>query len=59
MDTKMSQKTQAEVLACAEVSAATKERLRAEQPPNNPFALTREVERQIKVIEQNRRRVEA
>jgi hypothetical protein len=47
------------VLACAEVSAATKERLRAEQRASNPFALTREVERQMKVIEQNRRRTEA
>jgi hypothetical protein len=47
------------VLACAEVSAATKERLRAEKQARNPFALTREVERQMKVIEQNRRRTEA
>ena len=46
-------------LACAEVSAPTKERLRAEQRASNPFALTREVERQMKVIEQNRRRTEA
>jgi hypothetical protein len=47
------------VLACAEVSAATKERLRAEQQARNPFALTREVERQMKGIEANRRRAEA
>jgi hypothetical protein len=47
------------VLVCADVSAVTKERLRAEKQARNPFALTREVERQIKVIEQNRRRVEA
>ena len=47
------------VLACAEVSAATKERLPAEKRARIPFALTREVERQMKVIEQNRRRAEA
>ena len=45
--------------AGAEVSAATKARLRAEKQASNPFALTREVERQMKVIEQNRRRTEA
>jgi hypothetical protein len=43
------------VLACAEVSAATKARRRAQKAANNPFALTREVERQLKVIEANRR----
>jgi len=47
------------VLACAEVSAATKERLGAEQQSRNPFALTREVERQMKLIEANRRPAEA
>ena len=47
------------VLACAEVSAGTQERRRAEQRARHPFALTREVERQMKVIEQNRRRAEA
>ena len=47
------------VLACAEVSPATKERLRTEKRTNNPFALTREVERQMKVIEANRRPAQA
>ena len=47
------------VLACAEVSGATKERLRQEKQANNPFALTREVARQLKVIEANRRRAQA
>lgn len=47
------------VLACAEVSAATKARLRAEKRARNPFALTRAVERQMKVIEANRRQAEA
>lgn len=47
------------VRACAEVSAATKEGLRAEKRANNPFALTREVERQLKVIEANRRPAQA
>jgi hypothetical protein len=47
------------VLACAEVSAVTRERLRAEKRANNPFALTREVERQMKVIEANRRQAQA
>ena len=47
------------VLACAEVSAATKARLRTEQRANNPFALAREVERQLKVIEANRRPAQA
>ena len=49
----------ARVLACAEVSAGTKERLRTEQRANNPFALTREVERQLKVIAANRRAAQA
>jgi hypothetical protein len=47
------------VLACPEVTAGTKQRLRAQKQTLNPFALTREVERQMKVIEQNRRRTEA
>lgn len=45
----------ARVLACAEVSAATKARLRAQKRADNPFALTREVEKQLKEIEANRR----
>lgn len=49
----------ARVLACTEVSAATKARLRAQKAASNPFALTREVERQLKVIAANRRAVEA
>jgi hypothetical protein len=47
------------VLACPEVTAETKQRLRAEKQTLNPFALTRAVERQRKVIEPNRRRREA
>jgi len=47
------------VLACAEVSAAAKERLRLEKRASNPFALTREVARQLKVIEANRRPAQA
>lgn len=47
------------VLACAEVSTATQERLRTEKRTNNPFALTREVARQLKVIEANRRQTQA
>jgi len=38
------------VLACAEVSAPTRSGCGAEQRASNPFALTREVERQMKVI---------
>lgn len=49
----------ARVLACAEVNAATQARLRAEKAASNPFALTREVERQMKAIEANRRVAEA
>jgi hypothetical protein len=49
----------ARVLACAEVSAATKARLRGQKAANNPFALTREVQRQLKEIEAHRRVVEA
>jgi hypothetical protein len=47
------------VLACGEVSAATKARLRAEKHGLNPFALKREVERQMKGIERERRCPEA
>jgi len=43
------------VLACAEVSVATKARLRAERAALNPFAVRREVDRQLKVIEAVRR----
>jgi hypothetical protein len=41
----------ARVLACPEVSAATKARLRAEQAALNPFAVRRAVDRQMKEIE--------
>ena len=47
------------VLACAEVSAAEKERLRTQKRALNPFALTRAVERQMKGIEQHRQKTEA
>lgn len=47
------------VLACPEVSAATKARRRAEKRALNPFALKREVERRMKMIEAHRRRPEA
>ena len=43
------------VLACAEVSAATQAQLRAEKAALNPFALRREVDRQMKAIEAVRR----
>ena len=43
------------VLACPEVSAATKTRLRAEKAALNPFAVRREVDRQMKGIEAARR----
>jgi hypothetical protein len=43
------------VLACAEVSAATQARLRAEKAALNPFALRREVDRQLQAIEAVRR----
>lgn len=49
----------ARVLACAEVSAQTKERLRTQKEASNPFALAREVERQLKEIEANRRSTQA
>ena len=45
----------ARVLASAQVSAATKARLRAEQAALNPFAVRREVDRQMKGIEAARR----
>jgi hypothetical protein len=47
------------VLASGQVSAATRARLRAEKQTLNPFALRREVERQPKQIEQQRRLPEA
>lgn len=47
------------VLACGEASAATKARLRAQKRALNPFALRREVDRQLKEIERRRRRPEA
>jgi hypothetical protein len=43
------------VLACAEVQAQTKAQLETEKKNLNPFALRREVDRQLKVIEQHRR----
>jgi len=45
----------ARVLACAEVSEATKARLRAEQAALNPFGVRREVDRQMKEIDAARR----
>ncbi len=42
------------VLACAEVSSATKARLRAAKAALNPFALRREGDRQLKVIDAQR-----
>lgn len=45
----------ARVLACAEVDEATKARLRTERAGLNPFALRREVDRQLKAIETARR----
>lgn len=49
----------ARVLACAEVTAETKARLRREQAALNPFAVRREVDRQLKAIEACRRSSEA
>lgn len=43
------------VLACEEASAETKARLRAEKAAHNPFAVRREVDRQMKEIEAMRR----
>jgi hypothetical protein len=45
----------ARVLACGEVNEATKARLRTERAVLNPFALRREVDRQLRVIEAARR----
>lgn len=45
----------ARVLACAEVKPATKARLRAEKAALNPFAVRRQVDRQLKEIEAVRR----
>ena len=45
----------ARVLACAEVTAETKQRLRQERAALNAFALRREVDRQMKAIEACRR----
>lgn len=47
------------VLACAEVSGVAKVRLRAEKAALNPFAVRREVDRQMKTIEAVRRPREA
>lgn len=47
------------VLVCEEVSAATKERLRAERAALNAFAVRREVDRQLKEIEAVRRWTES
>jgi hypothetical protein len=47
------------VLACTEVKAETKSRLASEKTKLNPFALRREVDRQLKAIEQHRRAKEA
>lgn len=49
----------ARVLACPEVSAETQARLRAERAALNPFAVRREVDRQLKAIEALRRPPEA
>ena len=49
----------AQVLACAEVTAETKARLRRERATLNPFAVRREVDRQMKAIEASRRSGEA
>lgn len=49
----------ARVLACAEVPQPTKTRLAAEKKKLNPFALRREVDRQLKDIEAHRRPPEA
>jgi hypothetical protein len=47
------------VLVCVEVATETKARLAAEKKNLNPFALRREVDRQLKEIEQHRRAPEA
>jgi hypothetical protein len=46
------------VLGCAEVSAATQARLRAEKAALNPFAVRREVDRRMKEIEATRHALE-
>ncbi|MFM8620135.1 MAG: integrase [Opitutaceae bacterium] len=46
------------VMACAEVGPETKARLRADKAAQNPFALRREVDRQMREIEAVRRLVE-
>ena len=45
------------VLACPEVSAETKRQLQQSKRQLNPFALRREVDRQLKEIDRNRRRL--
>lgn len=47
------------VLACAEVTAPTKARLEREKKKLNPFAVRREVDRQLKEIEAHRRAPQA
>ncbi len=47
------------VLACTEVAAETKAQLQQEKEALNPFALRREVDRQLKIIEAHRRAPEA
>jgi len=47
------------LLACAEVASETKARLEAEKKRLNPFALRREVDRQLREIEAQRRAPEA
>lgn len=47
------------VLACAQVTTQTKARLEREKKQLNPFALRREVDRQLKEIEAHRRAPEA
>ena len=42
------------VLECSEVQTPTKERLRAHKQSLNPFALRRQVDRQLKIIDQQR-----
>ena len=44
----------ARVLECSEVQTQTKERLRAHKQSLNPFALRRQVDQQLKIIDQQR-----
>jgi hypothetical protein len=44
----------ARVLECSEVQTETKERLRAQKQSLNPFALRRQVDQQLKIIDQQR-----